>query len=165
MAYPSTVICLKCSIEMKPLVTGVLVIEMAGHPPAPYLVWNADAKECPACGLQIVTGFGSNPILGSYSPNFDEELAKRKVGKVVIEWHERTPIKWQPIPTGSRDKLYTMQEFVTLCQQGKLSKYGYATMSDGKQMAMNVVVVRLYDVLETPFNPRPEFTHVLWTES
>jgi len=40
------------------------------HRWTPYKVWLADLWECQGCGVQIVSGFASQPISEHYEPDF-----------------------------------------------------------------------------------------------
>ena len=76
MARPG-VVCVKCNKEMKPEKTGELVLEMAVF--GPYKIWSGDKVKCPKCGMEVVTGWGQNPLSAHYQEGFEKEAAKCKV--------------------------------------------------------------------------------------
>lgn len=53
-------VCVKCSKDMYPKKNGVGVLDYAAY--GPYQVWDADLWACPQCEIEIVVGFGQNPI-------------------------------------------------------------------------------------------------------
>lgn len=77
----SKVICNRCEREMKPLQTGVYVVEMASF--GPYKIWQADKKECPECGQTVTTGFGYDAIATHHEQGFKEFLDSLKEYTVI----------------------------------------------------------------------------------
>jgi hypothetical protein len=56
----------------------------------PYRLWAVDIKVCPGCGVQIVEGFGQNPI----AQHFEEDLLEREQkmaerGETIIRWYPK----------------------------------------------------------------------------
>jgi predicted RNA-binding Zn-ribbon protein involved in translation (DUF1610 family) len=68
-------VCTKCQTELRIETNETLVIETASF--GPYKVWNADTWKCPDCGVEIVAGFGDNPIRQDhYADDFPVWLEK-----------------------------------------------------------------------------------------
>ncbi len=61
-------VCVKCNCELWPKTNGVGVLDMANF--SPYELYAADLWKCPKCGLEVVGGFGRNPISSHYEPHF-----------------------------------------------------------------------------------------------
>lgn len=59
-------VCKKCECEFRPEENGVGCLDMfnpSDHSePQPYQIWDADLWKCPKCGIEIVIGFGQQPI-------------------------------------------------------------------------------------------------------
>jgi hypothetical protein len=82
-------ICVSCGTFFKPARSGIRVQEMrpkengavAGKLFAQdwcsYKLWQADLYECRSCGMQIVVGFGLQPISEHYKPEYKEVLEER----------------------------------------------------------------------------------------
>ena len=84
----SKVICVKCNRQMRPEHNGEIVLENHSDYTTPYKLWMADLYKCPVCGIQVVTGFASNPRAEHYQEYFKEQLeeAKTKKGKDLIQF-------------------------------------------------------------------------------
>ena len=61
-------VCVKCSCELRPEKNGVGVLDMADI--GEYELFDADLWKCPKCGIEIVGGFGRNPISAHYMSDF-----------------------------------------------------------------------------------------------
>ena len=68
-------ICVMCGMEFKVLRTGVYVFEMFNSDKDVYRIWQADKLSCRKCGIEIVDGYGINPI----AEHFQEDFEKIKV--------------------------------------------------------------------------------------
>ena len=64
-------LCSRCQVELKPVLNGVQVIEMASF--GPYKLWQADEWGCPSCKVNIVAGF-SRESIEHYEEGFKELL-------------------------------------------------------------------------------------------
>jgi hypothetical protein len=75
--------CVKCQRFMRPKKNGFFFTEgmpiMNAEPGLkepenwkPYKVWQADLWACPDCGLEILSGYGLNPIAEHYQSTFLE---------------------------------------------------------------------------------------------
>lgn len=90
-------ICLKCETQLVIKKTGATVISYFSDPPQPYQIHEADAWECPKCGVIIVAGFAESPVAEHYEKDFDQvlELIKKsptaKAGWLVNDY------EWPPI--------------------------------------------------------------------
>ena len=42
----------------------------------PYKLWDADLWACPACGLEVVTGFGTAPLAEHWQPTYLAQRAR-----------------------------------------------------------------------------------------
>ena len=84
------ILCVKCHVSLRPEKNGTTVIEMAeGGLPGlyPYSVWDADTYKCPVCGVEIVTGYGTEPIRDdSHAPDFQEWLERYKKAADRVEY-------------------------------------------------------------------------------
>lgn len=78
-------VCTKCQLPLFPKENGVYVAEVFLSPPQPCKVWMADLWGCCECGMEVVAGFGNNPIKEHYEEGFEELLGKVK-GKVVYSY-------------------------------------------------------------------------------
>ena len=77
-------VCAACQVEMHPEKNGVGVLDMADY--GPVNLWDADLWECPKCGFQIVSGFGSNPIARHYEgERFKRLVQSYQDNSIVIE--------------------------------------------------------------------------------
>ena len=77
-------VCAACQVDMRPECNGVGVLDMADFGPCD--LWDADLWECPKCGQQIVSGFGSNPISRHYEGDRFTNLVKSyEENSIVIE--------------------------------------------------------------------------------
>ena len=66
-------VCVNCQTELRPFHNETLVIETASF--GAYKVWFADTWRCEGCGVEIVAGFGDNPIRSDhYAPDFKDWL-------------------------------------------------------------------------------------------
>ena len=65
-------ICVACRKFLRPKKNGVLIEEMSpqGETWAPYQLWHADLWECPGCRVQVVGGFGFEPVSEHYHPEY-----------------------------------------------------------------------------------------------
>ena len=71
----SQLVCVKCQCAMRPETNDTTVIEMASF--GPCRVWSADVWKCPGGGVEIVSGFGKNPIRDDhYADDFKDWLEK-----------------------------------------------------------------------------------------
>lgn len=86
------IVCAKCRVAFKPVMSGVAVVEMAGGSPSikpqPYRLWSADGYMCPSCRTVIICGFGDKPAAEHFEPDFAEKLARCTKGG-YIPWFER----------------------------------------------------------------------------
>jgi hypothetical protein len=73
-------ICKKCECEMRCEENGVGVLDMAGgrSNARPYKLYDADLYKCPKCGIEVIGGFGYNPISGEWKSDFQHH----------IDWYE-----------------------------------------------------------------------------
>jgi len=78
----SNYVCVKCEREMELKEMGVLVEEHRGQD-LPYKIWEADLRECPGCGFQILAGFGRDRIVEHYEEEFYAQL------KPKVQFHIR----------------------------------------------------------------------------
>ena len=66
-------VCVRCETEMRPETNDTTVVERATF--GPYKVWLADVWKCPGCNVEIVSGFGTQPIRDDhYAADFKEWL-------------------------------------------------------------------------------------------
>jgi len=73
-------VCVKCQVELKPEHNGVKVVELFQRNEAIYKIWDADKWRCPKCGIEIVAGFGAQPLMERFEGDtgaFVEELRKK----------------------------------------------------------------------------------------
>ena len=74
---------MKCGWEMHTERQGVWVEEHMGHD-RPYKIWMADLRKCSRCGIEVLAGFGANPV----AEHFDEERYKKLQEKVRYHIYE-----------------------------------------------------------------------------
>jgi len=73
-------VCVKCEVELRPEKNGVKLVDLFQHNTQPYQVWDADLWKCPICGVEIIVGFGMQPLRGHWHDDFSEilEVLKNK---------------------------------------------------------------------------------------
>lgn len=77
MAFIPKVTCYQCKVPLKIEKNGVTVQMNAKF--GPYYKVEADVWRCPGCGLQVITGYASGPIVMNHNEGFanvevDEEV-------------------------------------------------------------------------------------------
>jgi hypothetical protein len=83
-------VCVKCHTELKPKTNETIVVETASF--GPYKVWNADTWECPGCGVEIVAGFGQQPLRQDhYKEDFATWLANVIATAERVEYDNERP--------------------------------------------------------------------------
>lgn len=88
------VTCVKCEREMRPKENDAVYLETAGPDRLPYKIWSADVWACPICEIEVVSGFGLNPIAGNWEDDFHDRVAvllsnQINGGKKVHYSHEK----------------------------------------------------------------------------
>lgn len=80
-------VCVKCETELRPEKNGVGLLDYYRPSdevePKPYQIWDADLWKCPVCGIEIVVGFGDNPIDAHYNESFAKTIDGYKKYKLV----------------------------------------------------------------------------------
>ena len=71
-------VCTKCEIELRPKKNEVFVVENNVY------IWSADLWACPSCKVEIVAGFGQNPIAESYQEHFKQLLDRIEAGTIPV---------------------------------------------------------------------------------
>ena len=65
-------VCTKCCCELHPETNGVGVLDTNDN--GAYELWVADLWKCPKCGLEVVGGFGYDPVSARYTPGFKKSI-------------------------------------------------------------------------------------------
>lgn len=65
-------VCGECHHELRPETNGVGVLDMNDN--GAYELWDADKWKCPICDMEVVGGFGSDPISAHYKDNFQQMI-------------------------------------------------------------------------------------------
>lgn len=85
--------CASCQRFLRPLKNGVKVLEgkpvIHGTKPGksedhlwdPYKLWLADLWHCEGCGLEVIVGYGVNPVMQDYC-NTAEEMQSAATHRV-----------------------------------------------------------------------------------
>jgi hypothetical protein len=73
MPTGSSVLC-GCGRFMRVTQNSVTVEELL-EDGSPYKLWDADRWTCPACGVEIVTGFGQAPLAEHWQPTYGAQRA------------------------------------------------------------------------------------------
>ena len=76
-------VCTKCHCELRPETNGIGVLDMNDN--GPYELYDADLWKCPKCGIEIIGGFGFNPISAHYMPDFKEAIERYKKQDLLVE--------------------------------------------------------------------------------
>ena len=77
-------VCVTCQVELHPEHNGVGVLDIANF--GPVDIWDADLWKCPKCGIEIVSGFGNNPISSHYKGDeFTRLVQSYRDHSIVIE--------------------------------------------------------------------------------
>ena len=76
-------VCPKCHCELRPETNGVGILDMADW--GPYELYDADLWKCPSCGVEVVGGFGLNPIAQHYESPFQTLTDGYRVKGLLIE--------------------------------------------------------------------------------
>jgi predicted RNA-binding Zn-ribbon protein involved in translation (DUF1610 family) len=83
-------VCVNCEIELKPETNGVVVAEMMKEDTEIYKLWMADLYKCPQCGVEIVLGFSSNPLMEHFEGDIDFKFNQLEAsGKKIIFLKEK----------------------------------------------------------------------------
>lgn len=75
--------CVKCRVFLVPKRNGVRVEEGkpltndSRGPWGPYKLWAADLSECPACGFQLVHGFGGGPLAEHFQADYEKVVERQ----------------------------------------------------------------------------------------
>ena len=88
-------VCVKCGCELRPETNGVGVLDMAERSREqgkdaifvhyePYELWDADKWKCPQCGMEVVGGFGHDPISMHHEANFQQTIKHYKTNSSLI---------------------------------------------------------------------------------
>jgi hypothetical protein len=75
-------VCQKCQIELRPKRNGVAAEAMTVD--GPYQLFVADLMACSGCGLEVVAGFGSRPIVEHFQAEYAQ--AVKNWSPVVRFW-------------------------------------------------------------------------------
>ena len=75
-------VCGKCHVEMNCEKNGVAVVSGEG-------LYHGDRYKCLDCGIEIVTGFGRQPIREGWEPDFGAVLANEACYGPVIDIREK----------------------------------------------------------------------------
>jgi hypothetical protein len=59
---------------MRPEKNGMVVQQNAVY--GPYRIWHCDKWKCPKCGVEILVGFGDQPVADHNSDSFKNEQKK-----------------------------------------------------------------------------------------
>lgn len=82
-------VCKKCNCELRPEKNGVGVLDMYrpsdSTEPQPYELFDADLWKCPSCGIEVVGGFGENPISAHYKPDFQRRIDSYEKEGLIIK--------------------------------------------------------------------------------
>ena len=81
-----TELCIKCKVNYKTVKTGVDVEETASF--GSYKLWEADLKQCPKCGHQIVSGFARDNYAEHYQEDYLVKLEKAR-SRMCFVWNEK----------------------------------------------------------------------------
>jgi hypothetical protein len=76
------IVCPKCQIELRPKKNGVAAEAMTVD--GPYQLFVADLMACSGCGLEVVAGFGSRPIVEHFQAEYAQ--AVKNWSPVVRFW-------------------------------------------------------------------------------
>lgn len=82
-----TELCINCKVRYKTIKQGVTVEETAVF--GSYKLWEADLKECPKCGHQIVAGFAKENFAEHYQEGYKEKLEQIKKEGMTFQWNEK----------------------------------------------------------------------------
>jgi hypothetical protein len=77
-------VCRKCEREFRPEKNDVSVEDLASF--GSYKVWSADLWKCPGCGVEIVLGFGSQPMYLHFQEDYDKKVKDLKALQEEKYW-------------------------------------------------------------------------------
>ena len=89
-------LCVKDQINLRPHKNETYVIEMAHF--GPCKIWMADTWKCPACGIEVVAGFGEKPISEHFQDNFGKWIEQITTDKERVEYDYEYPRKEEATP-------------------------------------------------------------------
>ena len=72
------IVCVKCEVEFKPEVNGVVVAEMFQKNQKIYKLCEADLWKCPVCGVEIVAGFAQYSFVEHYKDDCEKIVEEMK---------------------------------------------------------------------------------------
>lgn len=82
--------CVKCQISLGKEKSGVNFVETFQENKQPYKLWSADLWKCPKCGIEIIDGFGNQPLGEHFQEKFNIILNKRTaIDPTIYFGHER----------------------------------------------------------------------------
>lgn len=105
-------VCIRCYCDFKIEESGVYCVETAGRERRPHQVWKCDMWKCPKCGVEILQGFGQEPLM----------VGEEKVRKLINELSKDndaivmyTNEYWQDIEA----RIYELMEMVREIKEGR----------------------------------------------
>jgi F0F1-type ATP synthase beta subunit len=84
MPTTSNLVCVPCGTFMRVAKNGVTVEEQM-EDGSPYKLWDADKYKCPACGHEVMSGFGREPLAEHYQPTYQAHRAAFAAREPIIE--------------------------------------------------------------------------------
>ena len=76
-------VCVACQRELRPETNGVGVLDIVRG--AGYELWDSDKWKCPGCGIEVVGGFGNNPIASHFEDDFGRMVGTYRGKDNLIE--------------------------------------------------------------------------------
>ena len=90
MPKPVCVTC-RCEFRCEKNDTGVVIV--SGD--EPYQLWSGDTWKCPGCGVEIIAGFGKEPVSKRFQPKFAAVMVaySRPGERIEYVYEKPTPKK------------------------------------------------------------------------
>ncbi len=78
-------VCVACSRELRPEKNGIGILDMVRG--KGYELWDADKWKCPACGIEVIGGFGQGPVRSHFEDRFAQLVDSYRERENLTEVH------------------------------------------------------------------------------
>jgi len=82
-------VCAVCGLSLHVEESGITVFEMFQNDEKVYRIWQADKWKCRKCFIEIILGFGNQPLSEHFEDGFEKIKAERLLSGNVYYWYEK----------------------------------------------------------------------------